>query len=152
MLPHKHLIYSSFLAAILFLIIPEIGLMGFLLIVLASILLDVDHYIYYIYKKKNFNLIKSYRWFRAKNEKFKHLSLKERRKVYRAFLFFHGLEIPAVLFILIFLVSEYFSFIFIGASFHLILDYYDQWIPGERKDKLSIAHDFLKYKKLKYLE
>ena len=139
-------------AIILFLIVPEIHLIGFMLIVLSSSLLDADHYIFYIAKKRNLNLIKAYKWFRAKNDKFKLLSLEYRRKVYRAFCCFHGLEIPILFLILTFLVSEYFAFIFIGIIFHLSLDYIDQWKPGERKDKLFLTYDFLKFKKLRYLE
>ena len=131
---------------------PEISFIGVLLIILSTIFVDADHYVYYLFKKRDFNPIRAYKWFRAKNDKFKLLSLDARRKVYKAFYFFHGLELPLLSFLLTFLVSEYFAFLFIGIFFHLLLDYYDQWPESGRKDKISLIYDFLKFRKLRYLE
>ena len=152
MLPHAHFVFGLLFAGLIFLIMPSIGLIGLLLIILASVMIDFDHYIYYVVKKRDLSLIKAYGWFRAKSHRFDILPLSEKLKVYRAFCCFHGLEVPILFFILTFLVSEYFGFIFIGATFHLLLDYYEQWHLGERKDKISVISDFLKFRKLKYLE
>jgi hypothetical protein len=51
--------------------------------------------------------------------------------------------------ILTFLFSEYFGFVFIGMAFHLLLDYAEQWPFLKRKDRISSAYDFLKFRKLK---
>ena len=44
------------------------------------------------------------------------------------------------------------GFVFIGMAFHLLLDYIEQWPISKRKDRISLAYDFLKFRKLKSID
>jgi hypothetical protein len=130
---------------------PEIGFTGVLLIILSTTLLDADHYFYYIFKKRDLSLPKAYRLFRNNNKKFKAMPIKKRAQYYGCWCFFHGIEILIIFLFLTFAISEYFGFVFIGVAFHLILDYAEQWPFYGRKDKISAMSDFLKFKRLRYI-
>jgi len=149
MLPQEHFIYGIFLAGFLFLILPYVGLFGFLLIILSTILIDSDHFLYYIVKKRDFNLVNAYRFFRNNHTKFKSLPADKRAEYFGSWSFFHGIEWLILLFFLTFFISEYFGFVFLGIAFHLLLDYSEQWSFYSRKDKISIAYDFLKFRGLR---
>lgn len=149
MLPQEHFIYGLFFAGFLFLILPYVELFGFFLIVLSTVLLDFDHFVYYIIKKRDFNLINAYRFFRNNQKKFKTLPLSKRAEYFGSWSFFHGIEWLIFLLFLTFFISKYFGFLFIGMSFHLLLDYAEQWTFYRRKDKVSIIYDFFRYRKLK---
>jgi len=123
MLPQEHFIYGFFLSGFLFLIFPYVKLFGFLLIVLSTVLLDSDHFLYYIIKKKDFSLTNAYGFFRNNNEKFNALPASKRAEYFGSWSFFHGIEWLIILVLLTFYISEYFGFLFIGISFHLLLDY-----------------------------
>lgn len=150
MYPKQHIILGAIFSGILFFLFPQIGLIGFSLIFLSSILIDVDHYLYYVYKKKDWNLKKAHKWFLDHEEKFHYLSRKKRGSFYGGLCFLHGIEILLIL-LLLSIISKYFFFIFIGLAFHLLLDIVDQTKCHDRIDKLSIIHDFLKFKKLKFI-
>tara|TARA_Y100000034_G_scaffold97007_1_gene118337 strand:- start:814 stop:1245 length:432 start_codon:yes stop_codon:yes gene_type:complete len=137
-------------ALILLVIFPQIGLIGFLLISFSTVLIDVDHYIYYIYKKKDWNLKNAHSWFIENTKKFHSLSRTQRNKVYGGFCFLHGTEILLVL-LLFTIFSKYFLFIFIGFTFHLFLDITYGRILMDRIDRISSIYDFFKFKKLKHL-
>jgi len=115
-------------------------------------MIDIDHYFYYVYKKKNLNPIKSIQWFLNKGKKYKKFSLTKKRKYYLSFPFLHGIEILIILFILGGLTSFYFYYILIGFLFHLIFDYIYEFTKRLRIDKISLIYDFIKFKKLKYLD
>ena len=146
----SHLVLGLIFALILLVIFPQIGLIGFLLIALSTVLIDVDHYIYYVYKKKDWSLNNAYNWFIERSKRFQNLSRAQRNKVYSGFCFLHGTEILLVL-LLFTLFSEYFLFIFIGFTFHLFLDVTCSRIFMDRMDKISLIHDFFNFKKLKHL-
>ena len=84
-----HLILGLVFASILLVIFPQIGLIGFLLIVFSTVLIDVDHYIYYVYKKKDWNLMNAHRWFIKNGESFCSLPRKERSNFYGCLCFLH---------------------------------------------------------------
>lgn len=149
MLPHKHFIYGLILSLILFLIFPKIGILGVLLIIISTTLLDADHYLYYIVKKGDFSLIRAYKFFRNNHKRFLRIPPNKRAKYYGAWCFLHGIEWLIILLLLAFFLSEYFGFIFIGVAFHLLLDYSEQWGFYFRKDKISLIYDFLKFRKLR---
>ena len=152
MLPTRHLIFGITFSLILLFLFPQIGLIGFLIIILSTVLIDVDHYLYYVYKKKDWSLKHAYNWFIENKKKFLFLSRKQRNKFYRGFCFLHGIEILILLFILGKFLSIYFYYILIGVSFHLFLDYINQLTYLGRIDKFSLLHDFLKLKRLKSIE
>ena len=151
MYPKQHLFFGIIFSLILLLLFPQIGLIGFFLILFSTVLIDVDHYLYYVYKKKNWNLKNAYNWYIKEGEKWRSLPRKQRNRFYMCFCFLHGIEILLVL-LLLSIISKYFFYIFIGITFHLILDILDQIRYRDRMDKLSILYDFLKFKKLKFIE
>lgn len=122
MLPLQHTFLGFLFSLILFLIFPEMGFIGFFLIFFSSILIDVDHYLFYVFKKKDLSLQKAYHWFKRKRQNFLKLSPEVRKKYKRSFLFLHGIEF-LVLLILLSYFHYYFFLIFLGIVFHLLLDY-----------------------------
>ena len=122
MYPLQHLILGTAFSAILFDIFPWIGLIGFFLIILSTFFIDVDHYLFYVYKNKNISLKSAYNWFIKKGRKLRKLSREKRKKYKSEILIFHGIEFWIFLAILSF-IHNYFFFIFIGIMFHMFLDF-----------------------------
>jgi len=116
------------------------------LILLSSILIDVDHYFFYVIKKKDWNPKKAYEWFDEKMEKALVSNSCENRVFFSEFYLLHGLEFLIILFILSF-IFPFFLFIFVGASFHLLSDIIYGKIAFNKTEKFSIMHGFLSYKK-----
>ena len=121
MLPKWHILFGIIFSVLLFFVWPKIGISGMLIIFLSSVLIDFDHYAYYVFKKKDFSLKHAYIWYVEMDKKFLKLNKKTRKKYYYAFCFFHGFESLLILFILSIF---YFPFLFIllGFLFHLIID------------------------------
>lgn len=151
MYPSQHLFYGTIFGIFLLLLFPSFGVIEFLIIILSTLLVDVDHYLWYAYKKKNLNLKNAYFWFVKNEEKILSLPRNQREKFYIGFCFLHGIEILIISFSLVF-ISRYFLFIFVGVVFHLLLDIVNGTIFMDRIDKFSLMHDFFKFKKLKYIE
>ena len=144
MLPKYHILLGFIFSLILYLIFPFIGFLGFFIIFFSSFLIDVDHYLYYIFKKKDFNLKKAYKYFFEKRKKIISSTKFVNDVPNPAMYFFHGIEILLVLFILGIFISKNFLFIFIGFSFHLFLDILEQIYYGFRIAKISLVYDFIK--------
>lgn len=151
MIPKRHIILGFLFSLILYLCVSKINLIDASIIFLSSFLIDIDHYIFYAFKKKSFNLKKSIKYFFRMRKKRNKLSLEKRNKVYNGFYFLHGIEWLIILFLLGIFLSRYFILIFIGFSFHIFLDLLD-FKPGERIDKISVIYDWFKFKKLKLVE
>jgi len=128
MKPKYHIICGALFSICLFLIFNylQIPITTFQLLIIffSSVLIDVDHYAYYVFIKKNFNLIKAYNWFVRKRKKWIRISIEERKKYKNPILIFHGIEFWILLLILSFYYKP-FWFILIGVFFHLFLDYID---------------------------
>jgi len=145
MLPSKHFIFGLLFAGVLYFIFPQITLMGFLIIIFSTFLIDVDHYLYYVYKKKDLGLKNSYNWFMKRRERFLALPWKQRNKFQTGVCCLHGIEILIILFLLSF-VHKYFLFVFIGFAFHLLLDSIDQTTYWDRISKVSLIRDYLTFR------
>lgn len=152
MYPKQHIIFGIVFSLLLFIIYPQINLIGLSLLFFSSVLIDVDHYTYYVYKKKDWSLRRAYKWFMSNEKKFLSLPRKLRNNYYGGFFFLHGVEMLFILILLTMFVSKYFFFIFIGIFFHLLLDIVDEPRYKDRIDKVSVIHDFLKFKKLKFVD
>jgi len=123
MLPSRHIILGFLFTISLFLILPQIGLTGAIIIFLSTVLIDVDHYLYYLVAKKDLSLKNAYYWHLNNMRKYRECSKSERKKLRFAFCIFHGIEILIILFFLGFFSKfSVFYFILIGFSFHLFLD------------------------------
>ncbi|MFW5847249.1 MAG: hypothetical protein ACOCUU_03780 [Nanoarchaeota archaeon] len=148
MLPYKHIFLGAIFSYVIFLLFPQIEVLGFLIIFFSSFLIDVDHYIYYACKKKDFSLKRAVKWFFKNRDILLNYSSKKRKEFYTGIYFLHGIEILVVLGLLIF-VSEYFLYVLIGFLFHIISDIIYLILTKNRISKISLISDFLKSKKLK---
>ena len=147
MLVHKHIILGGIFSLFLYLLFPQIGLPGASLIFLSSVLIDVDHYFYYVGKNKTINPKTAYNWFYSNYLKRKKFSREQRNKLKNNFLAFHGLEFLFFIFSLS-LIFKNFFFVLTGLSFHLFLDILHQKTYQDRIDKVSLIYDTIKSKKL----
>ena len=117
MLPKYH--FLAGLAVFIFLIIVGVPFFNATLFLLSSVLIDIDHYFYYVWKKKDPNLFKAYKWHIKVSRELK--GMRKRKKYKRTVLVFHGIEF--LLFLLILSVFfPTFIWIFFGSIFHLLLD------------------------------
>ena len=152
MFPKTHLILGIFLSIILLLFFPGIGFLGVLLIFLSSFLIDVDHYLYYVYNKKSWSLKGAYKWFIKRREEYIKLPKKEVGKYKQIILIFHGIECWG----LIFLISLFFNpgfFIFFGMMFHLLFDFAESlYYRIPISDKFSQIYVLIMNKNKKELE
>ena len=149
MLPKWHLFLGFFFALTLFLVFPEIEITGFLIIIFSTLLIDVDHYIYYVFKKRDLRLKKAYKWFCKRQKKINGLSREQRNKFPGVFCFLHGIEALLILLLLGVFLSKYFFYVFIGFAFHLLLDIIHQRKIHDRLDRVSLINDFLKFRNLR---
>ncbi len=150
MLPKTHVSFGFLFAGALYLIFPQIGLIGAGIIWLSSFLIDVDHYIWYVIEEKNLSIKKAYHWHRLRKETMRKLPRKEKLKHKNEILFLHGFEPIAVLFALSYLWQP-FLYILIGFAFHLSLDIIEEIKTKHRIDKIFLIHDVIKYHKLDQL-
>ena len=56
MLPKWHAFFGILYAFVIHILYPDIHIFFIVLIFAASVLIDVDHYLYYVYRKKDLNL------------------------------------------------------------------------------------------------
>jgi len=147
MLPSKHFLFGVIFAGILYLIFPEIGFAGFFIVAVSSFLIDVDHYLYYVFSKKNLSLRQAYNWSMKRRKEFFALPWKERNNFQSIPCILHGIEILLILFLLGIFLHKYFLFAFVGFAFHLLLDAIHQTTEWERVCKISLVRDFLTSRK-----
>ena len=152
MYPLQHLILGTIFSAVLLFLFSNIGMIGFLLIFTSSIFIDIDHYIYYVYKKKDWNLRNAYKWFVENERRILSLPRKKRNEYYSGFVFLHGFDLVILLFLLSIFINKYLFFVGIGFAFHLILDIVGESRYIKRIDKFSLLYDFFKFKKLRIIK
>lgn len=147
MLPKTHALIG-FLFSVFLYFAFRLTYIQVLIVFLASFLIDFDHYMYYVYKKRNFSPTKAYGWFMISRKKFNSLSNKEKKKHRVGFYLFHGLE-----WILLFLLMGYFLyslfyFVAIGMFLHLILDWIMIIKEKSRMHKILVLYDYFNKDKL----
>ncbi|MCX6746762.1 MAG: hypothetical protein NTU63_01370 [Candidatus Pacearchaeota archaeon] len=152
MKPQSHFLLGIFFVLFLFFLFPQTPISGLLIIFLSSILIDVDHYLYYVFKKGDKSIIRAYKWFTENRKKAHHLSKKEKREISFGFLFLHGVEILIALYFLYVYVSEIFLYLLIGFGFHLLVDIVSEGIECGKFNKISIIYSFLLHKRLKFID
>lgn len=143
MLPKYHIAFGAIASIIIFIIFPKIGISGALIILLSSFLIDFDHYLYYVYKKRKLGLKGAYHWYSKKCELFKNLKKEEKEKIYTGLCCFHGIESLLILLFLSFLCYFFFPkylifsiLVLFGFIFHQFLDAIDLYIKDYRFDKI----------------
>lgn len=148
MFPSRHLIFGILFASVLFFFFPNIGFVGFLLIVLSTFFIDVDHYLLYVWMKKDISLRNAYNFFVKKHYEFVSFSKERKKNLKYGILIFHGIEFWLILGLLS-IFSDIFLYILIGIMFHIFLDwialiYYETPIYC----KFSQTYTFIKNKNL----
>ena len=113
MYPRYHILLGLLFSLTIYLLFP-ITIIQASLLFLSSFLIDVDHYLFYIWRKKDFSLKNAYNY---------HIQLGKINPKNKkpAMMIFHTAE-----FIILLAILSYFipilTFILIGLLFHLILD------------------------------
>ncbi len=106
----QHFTVSTIIAIALY---PFLGLWS-LVVYVTGFLIDSDHYLFYIIKKKSWNIKKAYRYFRTETQK-----VSEYKKMVKVF---HFLEYIPVM-----LIASLFHTLFIAAAIgfvaHIIMDF-----------------------------
>jgi len=143
MLPKYHVILSFLASLILYQF--NMNYIFLILFFLSSILIDFDHYLFYVIRKKNLSLVKAYHYCRYELED----KLKKSGKKQELLIIFHTIESFAFLFILS-LVYGLFWAVFFGSVFHMVLDIIHGSFKKSKKYKraFSLIYHVLKYKKL----
>lgn len=144
MLVSSHVIAGVLFSLVLFLIFPHIGLLYLLIIFLSSVLIDVDHYVYYIFNKKDMSLTNSYKHSMKQMRWYFAMTREKQRKVFHGFFLFHGFEFIILLLVLGWFVSNIFLYIFIGVIFHLFLDNFYEGLFAGRLDKISSIYELIR--------
>ena len=137
---------------VIFLVFPSVGILNITIIFAASVLIDIDHYIYYIYKTKKLNPIKAYTWYRGHQRRCKKIPKEKKSEVHFGTYFLHGIEILMILFALGFFVSPVFYFILIGFTFHLICDLSLEITLFNEYNKISVIYAFLKSRGMTFID
>jgi|SRR3989338_7912853 len=106
-----HFLVSAILAILLY---PAFDWKA-LFIIAGGVLIDIDHYLWHIYKYKNFNLFEVYRFF------IKNIEINDYGNVIGILLIFHTIEFLLVMAFLSFYFKSVFAFT-IGLSSHYLLD------------------------------
>jgi hypothetical protein len=122
MLPKTHVIAGIILSFAIFLLWPAIGLFYLLIFFFSSILIDFDHYLYFIWAKKDFSLAHAYKWFVAKRDFIRSLPLSKKAKYQHAVLIFHGIELWVIVLLLSF-IHPMFVYVLFGITIHMFFDF-----------------------------
>ena len=144
--PSWHIFFGFLFSVFLFFLFPEVGITNLSLLFLSSVLIDVDHYLFYIYERRGFNLIRAYDYFIIHKKKWEKFGKCVNYNFPPSFFIFHGLEVLLLLFVLSFFFKPLY-FVFVGFSFHLLLDLFEQAVYLSKFQKISVVNDFLNYKR-----
>ncbi len=152
MKPQYHFILGIILVTVLYFAIPTISILNLSILFFSSILIDADHYLYYIFKKGDKSLIHAYKWYTESRRKVRHLKRKERKKISFGFHFLHGTELLLITYILYVSASGIFLYMLFGFGFHLFIDLTEEIIKFGRAYKVSIIYSYFMNKKLKFID
>jgi len=151
MLPQWHVL-SGFIFSYILVYFFNLSVYAGIIIFLASVFIDLDHYFRYILKNKDYSLIKFIQLSNKETKRFRRLSKQEKFQYKIPNFIFHGIEFFAVIFFLSSF-NKIFLWIFIGSIFHMIFDFIDMY---HHKDpffiKISQIYVFIKNKNKKELE
>lgn len=121
----KHISLGIIFCLFLLILFPEINTLNLVILFLSSVLIDVDHYLYFAFKNKSISLKNAYFWFidfRAHLEKFKKKN--KGKNIKAPFCIFHTIEFH----VLILLLSLFFPillYVLSGILFHSLVDIVD---------------------------
>ncbi len=110
----------SFLIALLF----NFSMIEAIVIFLSSVLIDIDHFLRFVFLKKSINPVRFWNWSIEKSKKYRLLSYDEKIKYKLPIFIFHGIEFWLLIAILAFF-NKIFLLVLIGIAIHLPLDFYE---------------------------
>lgn len=128
MLPKFHALYGAIFSLFIHIFVfPDRT--AAVVVFLSTVFIDVDHYLFYVYKKSDLSLAKAYYYF-------------VKGGTYRLMVF-HTVEFVILLYLLSFY-SKYFLFVIVGILFHWALDIYYMHKNDElNKRDYSLIHHLL---------
>ncbi len=136
MLPKYHLIYGFIFSLLLLAIFPSIGLTGALIILASTFFIDGDHYLVYVFRKKDISLKNALKYYMNIRRKYGLTGIKG---VKMPILYFHIGEAIIITAVLA-LKYKIFIWILIGFLFHIFLDFIDMKRLGvlEQRDYFAL--------------
>ncbi len=137
MLPRWHILLGAIFSILFWIIFPNTSLIYLALIFFSSFLIDFDHYVVAVMKRKSLSLFQAFGYFKELEK----IELKNYQKGIRnrgPFLLFHTIEFH-LLVLIAGLFFTPFLYIFIGMAFHSLCDFYDM----ARQDRLYAREFFL---------
>jgi membrane-bound metal-dependent hydrolase YbcI (DUF457 family) len=123
MLPKWHALFGA-VFVLLLVFIFKINMFQAALVFLSSIFIDIDHYFYYLVKKKGLNLKTAYKFFIESEKRWLSLPLEKREEYKRIIVIFHGIEFLLLITILSFLFPIIF-WVFLGVLVHILVDLFE---------------------------
>jgi len=122
MYPRQHVILGAIFSLMLYFLF-HVNLVNSLIVFLSSVLIDVDHYLFYAIKKRDFSYAGAYSWHVEQEIKAKRMARKGIRKR-GPFHIFHTIEFHLLLLLLSFR-NTIFFYAFAGFVFHSAVDFVD---------------------------
>ena len=151
MYPKYHIFYGLILAGVLYFFFG-FSVFACLIVFLSSFLFDVDHYLNYVFKNRDFSLKKAYVWNVKRGLRWRKFSYSEKQQHKIAFFMFHGIEFMILLLILAYF-HVFFFWVFLGVLFHMVLDYIDIFYQRDLwYSKFSEIYILVRNKKKKEFE
>jgi len=123
MLPKAHIVLGAVFSVLIWILFPSIAWYNIILVFLSSFLIDFDHYMCSVLKNKSLSLPKALKYYYALN-KAGDREFKRGIKRKGDFHVFHTIEFHLLVLVLGFVFKPFF-FVFIGMTFHSLLDIID---------------------------
>lgn len=123
MFPRWHILYGALFALLLGMVAPGVHVSYLLLVFLASVLIDLDHYLACVHKTRKWSLLHAFEYHKKQAAGMRALE-KKGLKPKSDFHLFHTLEFHALIGLLGMLWVGFF-YLFIGMVFHSLLDVID---------------------------
>jgi len=142
MIPRYHFLIGAIVSIFLWLFIELITPLVALIIFLSSILIDFDHYLYFVIRDKDLSLNKANNWFLEKRKLQENETLVKQKRYRAAILIFHNLESLIILFLLTY-INKIFLWILIGFIIHMLTDYLEISTKSFRNTKISLICDII---------
>jgi len=127
----RYRVLIGFVASYILVQFFNFSLIAGIIIFLASWMIDGDHYFWYAFETKDWNPIHAIKWYIKSVPKWSALSLKEREKFQRGVFICHSLIFWMLLATLSF-IHPFFLWVLIGVAIHMVSDFIDLIIQGEK--------------------
>ena len=145
MMLKTHFLLGALFAPILYFIFHA-GIVNSLIVLFASVLIDIDHYLFYAIGKNDWKPKNAFNFFLHLRKRFEALPKHERKKYHTGFFPLHSIEFLAIsIFLLVLGVAGIFTsfllFVLLGFSFHLVFDMiYEIFIAKRAINKISLIY------------